>query len=219
MRLALFVLALAVAMEALGADSQTPAIVDAAKRNCMRCVTVLLDAGARVDARALPSGDTALHAAAAQDAHELVELLAGRGAEMNPVNVTGETPLHVAARRASPATLNALLARGANVEAWSGEGTPLLSALRATSNSARHSNVVVLLGAKANPGVRDRHGDTALHLAVARGDTRCVEALLRAGAHVDVRNVRGETPANLAERLRRADLLEALRSAAVRRPL
>jgi ankyrin repeat protein len=216
-RAALAILLFAVTEPALAAGKHTPALVRAVTRNCTPCAIKLLEAGAQIDARTHPGGDTAMHAAAALPAPDFVEFLASRGADPSAANTLGDTPLHIAARRGSPATVKALLARGAQVDAWSGDGTPLIAALRA-SRDAGYSNAVALLGAKADPNARDRRGDSALHVAVANGDARAVEALIRAGASLEMRNARGETPAELAGRLERRDALQAIRSATVRRP-
>ncbi|GMM93521.1 ankyrin repeat domain-containing protein [Qipengyuania sp. MTN3-11] len=51
-----------------------------------------------------------------------------------------------------------------------------------------------LTGKGANPNVEDKHGTTPLQLAADLGFIDGAEALLKAGARVDVTNVAGETP-------------------------
>jgi ankyrin repeat protein len=62
------------------------------------CVAALLDAGAHVQCINAATGHSPLHAAAAADRQETVEVLVGAGADCNAKGLSGETPLLVAAR-------------------------------------------------------------------------------------------------------------------------
>lgn len=134
-------------------------------------VTVLLEAGADVNAR----GDvrnTALHHAAAG---KRVETARNRYDHI-------ETPAAVAA----------LLAAGADIHARDLNGNSPLH--RAASAEGRET-VAMLLEAGADVHARDSEGDTPLLKAAARGfqHPEILEILVDAGADVSDRNERGET--------------------------
>lgn len=192
-------------------EKRAPILIHAVRRGCVDCVRTLLDAGAKVNAPTTPDADTALHAAADLAVLEVLELLARHGADPNVQDALGITPLHVAARGASPAVLKALLGRGADVNARSAEGTPLMVAVRANRDGAHVSHIRILVGAKADPNIADR-SEYPLHAAISNPPEesyeRVISGLVRAGARTDVRNARGETPAELAARLGRADALK-----------
>lgn len=87
---------------------------------------------------------------------------------------------------------------------------------RADADAAAAAIVPVLAAAGADIDAEDAHGETALHLAVAKGASRAARALLRAGAD-PARPVRGATPREdaltLAAGAGRAELASALISA------
>jgi len=73
------------------------------------------------------------------------------------------------------------------------EGMSLFCAL------GRHDQVKRLIAEKRNVDAKDVDGDRVpLHWAAARGDIRCVELLLKAGADASIRDASGRTPADLA---------------------
>jgi len=72
-------------------DNDTPQIPRDDK-DILAATTVLLDAGVDVN-DANEAGDTALHAAAATGNTSLIQLLADRGATLDPTNKAGQTPL------------------------------------------------------------------------------------------------------------------------------
>nr|XP_021523145.1 ankyrin repeat domain-containing protein 65 [Aotus nancymaae] len=61
-------------------------------------------------------------------------------------------------------------------------------------------DIEVLLGHGADPGIRDRHGRSALHRAASRGHLPAVQLLVTRGAEVDARDTLGLTPLHHASR-------------------
>ena len=66
--------------------------------------------------------------------------------------------------------------------------------LHEASVEGRLSDVVALLSQNADVAAADEAGFTALHLACQQGNHEIAEALLRAGAQVDVKDSWGNTP-------------------------
>jgi ankyrin repeat protein len=158
----------------------------------------LLKQGADPNAKAIDK-TTPLHAAASEGKLELAESLLARGAKVDAANDDGETPLHAAIRTFSSSVtygfgdqtktvkrvdlapnatrmVSLLLERKANANAADRNGaTPLHRAARANDIDL----VRLLLSRKANANARDRDGRTPLAVAVAQGNKRVADLLLR----------------------------------------
>lgn len=116
------------------ADGGTP-LMRAAKGHDIESVRILLDAGARVDARK-DDGSTVLHAMATARArpddageaveHDLLDLLIGAGAQIEAAAADGQTPMHRAALSGNASFINLLYERGARLDVADEQGrTPL----------------------------------------------------------------------------------------------
>jgi ankyrin repeat protein len=138
----------------------------------------LLDAELGLTASYSADGFTALHFAAFFGHAPAVDLLLGRGAEVDAFGrgwMTG-TPLHSAASRARAAIVRTLLDRGANPDArQSGGWTPLHSA----AHNGDPESAEALLSAGAEPAATNEEGRSVLDLAEERGDPSTVR-LIRA---------------------------------------
>ncbi len=79
--------------------------------------------------------------------------------------------------------------------------TPAWGALECVDTISAWRCSVALLSNGAHVNAPQRGGDTLLHAAARRGDVNIVRYLLRRGADVQARNLRGATPLAEAERL------------------
>lgn len=99
--------------------------------NVAESITILLEHGARIDARDAFGGATPLHYAVSYGAPETARLLLEHGAGVNLSADGGLTPLHVAAMAGRVPMVRLLLERGADPYACCTEGgTPLRTALK-----------------------------------------------------------------------------------------
>ena len=176
-------------------------------KNETKCVELLLHYNADPNARAHPSGWTPLHDAAYSNSSACIKLLSDKGAQVDAKANSGATPLCFAAQEDASEAAQLLLDRGADLSSrcagpppddgaqyhyqlpnhphsrFSGY-TPLhycahYNAQRASIVLLRHPK------AKAAMEVADLSGRLPIHVAVARGSSDVLRALLHAGARVD----------------------------------
>jgi uncharacterized protein len=151
-----------------------------------------------------------------------------------PAALIPSTPYLLAARFLEPDILRALQAGGADPKGTMRDGATalmlaaglgssttqdrrgvaLIDGGRAATEDLVLRTVEAVLDAGAVPGAATQAGDTALHAAAASGFNRVVSRLVVAGAEVNVKNGRGQTPlavvAKRADRQATADLLRSL---------
>ncbi|HET9271409.1 MAG TPA: ankyrin repeat domain-containing protein [Vicinamibacterales bacterium] len=151
-----------------------------------------------------------------------------------PAALIPSTPFLLAARFLEPEILRALKAGGAEAGATMRDGTTalmlaagvgasatqdrrgvaLIDGGRAASEDLVLRTVEALLESGAAPAAVNQAGDTALHAAAAAGLNRVVSRLVVAGAQVNVKNGRGQSPLSLVvkrdDRKATADLLRSL---------
>ncbi|MFA6990479.1 MAG: ankyrin repeat domain-containing protein [Candidatus Babeliales bacterium] len=187
--------------------------VDAALRGNEARVIELLAAGIDVNSVG-PNGQTALMQAAQQGHIDIVQDLLAAGADVNIVQIppariaaamrfrvglnTGPTALSCAASGSGPtvtqlAIVRLLIAAGANVnhvaEDHNYRNSILMSAIYirvANETIAPIVQELLAAGAGATINVVNQQGQTVLSMAAEQGDTAAVQALLAAGAIVDL---------------------------------
>lgn len=171
-----------------------------------RKVRILLERGADVHARSALGRTPLLVAASTNGTVETVRLLLGKGADVNAADNSGVTPLLAAASVDDADVARLLLERGANAAVRANVPQSATPTMAAAYNGnvellrlflARDRDVNVFSGergAGVKQGIVQFARVTALHMAAVGGSPDGVDLLLRAGAHVDARDVRGMTP-------------------------
>lgn len=113
-----------------------------------------------------------------------VEVLLGKGADINKRNLQGLAPLHGAARQRDSNMIPLLLKEGADPDVRDGDGwTPLLHA--AFRNHVPSVEILVKGGADVDEP--DRNGFTPLAIAVEEGKFFAAKALIDTGAKADTK--------------------------------
>lgn len=129
------------------------------------------------------SGDgfTPLHLSAFFNQPAVVDLLLGRGADVNAVSrnrvfARGSRPIHSAVARGLPSIVKRLIDGGADVDAVDDDGgAPLFNAA-----FGGHAEIVsILLAAGADAGLRNRQGRSPLEVAKEKRHAAVVDLLER----------------------------------------
>ncbi|ALN88283.1 ankyrin repeat domain-containing protein [Lysobacter capsici] len=172
----------------------------------------LVSAGASLEQR-LPGDLTVLMVACALGLTDLAARLLAAGADVQARDAQGRMALHCAAmfgftareRSRLVALFDTLLLAGVDADQSAAGATPLLLLLgaRAEPGTAADEDVLIaglelLLDHEASLDVQDPRGFGPLHLAALHGLLRVVQRLLRNGANPDLRDALNRTPREIA---------------------
>jgi ankyrin repeat protein len=174
-------------------------------------VRALLKAGANAKV-ANRYGITPLAQACENGNAEIVKMLLEAGADANAPHAEGETPLMTAARTGNPAVLEVLIAHGAEVnpkEDWRGQTALMWAAAEGHTPAVKlliakgallnaKSKVFDMTGLRPKPGSVGmnfpRGGFTPLLFAARQGHMSTAQALVDAGAEINLSDPDGTTP-------------------------
>jgi cytohesin len=163
----------------------------AAGKGQLRVAGFLLDHGANIEG---VNHHVPLLAAARNGNRAMVELLLGRGADVNAKENDGNNALHYAAGRGFQAVAEVLLANHADVNIPNAGGsTPLFSA----ASSGQLKIIQMLLAAGANTNLKDGKGRSPLNYAIGNAP-EIFQALLDAGTNPNTEDSEGRTPLSYA---------------------
>ncbi|NXP19266.1 ZDH13 Palmitoyltransferase, partial [Scytalopus superciliaris] len=169
----------------------------AAINNRQELVKYYISKGAIVDQLGGDLNSTPLHWAIRQGHLPMVMLLLKCGADPSLIDGEGFSSIHLAVLFQHMPIVAYLIAKGQNIDTsdFNGQTPLMLTAQKAVGPEPTR----FLL--KFNPSlnaVDNVQKNTALHWAITSGNISAVDLLLEAGASLDIKNVKGETPLDLA---------------------
>jgi uncharacterized protein len=192
------------------------------KRDKPGVIKLLARAGVDLNAKDRATGNTVLISAARigteywtplVDPDEIIKALLSSGAEVNARNNQGDTALIEAVKgsyrsgrdeQSIVRMIEILIAGGADVNAENDEGETALKLAAVRSNSHRMGVFNALIASRVKIDLVGPTGETALLLAIrraaGRSSSEIVEALIKAGADVNVRDDEGTSALIVAVR-------------------
>lgn len=164
----------------------------------MRKIKLYIRSGANVDAMG-KLGVSPLCAAAQTGNIDAVNVLLDANANILQKNASnGLTPVFCAIEGNNIEILEKLLDEGVSIRTRTEQG---LSMVQYASLLGREQMLSYLLTKGADPNMQNMYGQTALHYAVTQDNSYILNILLSAGALVDVVDIRGNSPIDLAQKL------------------
>ena len=169
------------------------ALIYAAQKGLLDNMKILLANGANANYRNPATGISALSAAAAEGNSAAIRMLVRTGkADVNISDLSGRTPIFYAVEQNQEDALRTLLSLGADVNAQDNNGVSVL--MRASAKN-RQDCVNILLRQKGiDPNLKDFQDRTALIYSVYADELAPTQALLKAGADLNVRDSLQNTP-------------------------
>ncbi|KAL8169746.1 UNVERIFIED_CONTAM: Palmitoyltransferase zdhhc13 [Gekko kuhli] len=171
----------------------------AAINNRLELVKFFISKGAVVDQLGGDLNSTPLHWAVRQGHLSMVILLLKFGADPALIDGEGYSSLHLAVLFQHMPIIAYLISYGQSVDTADHNGqTPLILAAHKVLGLEPTRFLL-----KFNPSlnaVDNIEKNTALHCAIGAGNVSAVDLLLEAGSSLDIRNIKGDTPLDLALR-------------------
>ena len=195
------------------------ALVAAAAKGDNERITVLLQKGTDINGKASrnapdSAGRTALMAAAAYGRIEAVNLLLSRGANVNERHEVGGTALTSAAARGHLEVVKALVKAGADpnvivVNIHGGVVTALMFAMNPENRDwLKIVDELIIAGAPLNP--QNQFYLSPLRLIIDEDKRSMLQAFLKLGINVNLRDEDGSTPLMYAAHYGSPDMVRAL---------
>ena len=152
-------------------------------------------------------GNTPIHSAIQNNSSgDIINLLISKGADINSRNNWINTPLHTAFLSLNKNAVLILSAAGADIFSRNGDGnSPLSIAFSVGTDSL--SWIVTA----ENKDVTDQYGNTPLHIAASYGNKDAVIYLMSIGISSEIKNLAGDTPADMARKQDHPELATLLR--------
>lgn len=138
-----------------------------------------------------------LFGAIAKEYRDVVEMILNDGADPNTLDSTKKTPLYNAVIKNNESIVQLLLDRGADINAVVQNEAIIHTAIR---NRVSDAISVLLKDKNLDINVKDKDGNTPLHIAVDNSGTygSIIPDLIKKGGDMGIKNNNGQTPMDLA---------------------
>jgi len=191
-------------------EHKIPPLMKAAWEGEAEIVEALLAAGAKVNAKATDTDETALMSAVTKGDPATIGMLLKAGADVNPINKFGFNVFTSAVAAGNEDVAAILLDSGAKIDAGAHGLTPLQFA--ASAGNINMIRFLVKHGADVNHGAKT--GDqTALLSAIYGAHPEVVQVLISLGAKVNTKTKDGDTPLKAAMKGDQDDIVKILKDA------
>lgn len=177
-------------------------------------VTVLLEAGAKINAKATDTGETVLLNAVSRGHVAIVKILLGKGAEVAPKNRFDFNAFTTAVAAGNQEIAGLLLDGGAKPDDGASGLTPLQFA--ASAGNVDMIRFLAKRGANVNYGAKSG-GQTALLSAIYGAHPDAVQALIELKADVKAKTKDGDTPLKAAMKGDQDDIVKILKAAGAKK--
>ena len=177
-------------------------------------VTTLLEAGAKINARATDTGETPLINAVSRGHMEVIGILLKAGADVAPKNRFDFNAFTIAVAAGKQDVAGLLLDAGAKVEEGASGLTPLQFA--ASVGNVDMIRFLAKRGANVNRGAKSG-GQTALLSAIYGAHPEAVQALIELKADVNAKTKDGDTPLSAAAKGDQEDIIKLLKAAGAKK--
>ena len=148
-------------------------------------------------------GDTPLHMACKEGHLEVAQALIDAKADLNQVNKEGITPLHIACEYGYLEVVKALINKSAELNKTDYDSKMDYSSDLDDMNELMATNII-------NAGELIRYGETPLHIACKKNYLEVAQALIIAGAELNIANKEGETPLEIAKKNNNHKIIQVL---------
>lgn len=138
-------------------------------------------------------GNTALHVAAEQDAHELITRFVTVGANTEIKNNNGDTPLHVALKKDNFNSVQTLAALGANIFATDNNNVSAIELGFAKDEKYYDAFITTKSGE-----IRDVNGQSIVHYFVKTENEKAVKKSIQKNLPLSIKDNYGATPLDIA---------------------
>ena len=191
-------------------NGMTPLMLAASSNPNPVVITILLKAGADIEAQTKDGATALMYAAKVNQNADVIMTLLKAGADVNAQDVSGMTPLMDAAwGNHNPEVISTLLKAGADIEIREKNGGGRTALLLAAQNNDNPKVTTTLLKAGADIEAQDEKGKTALmYAAQSNFNPKVVTVLLNSGANAKAQDNAGKAAFDYAQnngRLRDTD--------------
>ena len=162
-------------------------------------VEILIENGAKIEAKIKKSYDRPLHLAAMAGHEEVLQCLIKNGSIVDSRDNDDYTPLHMAAQNGHYKAVECLIKNGAEIEAKVKKNHDRPLHLAAKEGHCEIVQLLIMNGAEIEAKLKDNLY-TALHLSAILGHHDVVECLIENGAEIDARDLKNLSPVHYANK-------------------